>query len=57
MYGAYCAAKIFRLSPGKRVLLLDAGRFMVTEHVQNLSRIGLNVPTPIPPASDPGTRR
>ncbi len=29
MYGAYCAAKIFRRQPGKRVLLLDAGRFMV----------------------------
>src|SRR3954464_9830685 len=40
MYGAYCAAKIFRGNPGKRVLLLDAGRFLVTEHVQNLARIG-----------------
>lgn len=29
MYGAYCAAKIFRRSSSKRVLLLDAGRFMV----------------------------
>jgi choline dehydrogenase-like flavoprotein len=57
MYGAYCAAKIFRLNPGKRVLLLDAGRFMVTEHVQNLARIGLNVPAPIPPANDPGAAR
>jgi hypothetical protein len=34
MYGAYCAAKIFRRHAAKRVLLLDAGRFMVTEHVQ-----------------------
>src|SRR3954464_1190514 len=40
MYGAYCAAKIFRRHPGKRVLLLDAGRFLVSEHVQNLARIG-----------------
>jgi hypothetical protein len=40
MYGAYCATKIFRLHPGKRVLVLDAGRFLVSEHVQNLGRIG-----------------
>ena len=57
MYGAYCATKIFRRHPGKRVLLLDAGRFLVSEHVQNLARIGLNVPSPIPPASDPGVAR
>jgi choline dehydrogenase-like flavoprotein len=57
MYGAYCAAKIFRLNPGKRVLLLDAGRFMVTEHVQNLARLGLNVPSPIAPTNDPGIAR
>lgn len=57
MYGAYCAAKIFRRHPGKRVLLLDAGRFLVSEHVQNLARIGLNVAAPIDPASDPGVAR
>ena len=57
MYGAYCAAKIFRRHPGKRVLLLDAGRFLVTEHVQNLARIGLNVAAPIDPAHDPGVAR
>ncbi|MCE3241973.1 MAG: Glucosemethanolcholine oxidoreductaseNAD binding site [Deltaproteobacteria bacterium] len=57
MYGAYCAAKIFRRHPSKRVLLLDAGRFMVSEHVQNLAQIGLNVPSPIAPASDPGIAR
>jgi choline dehydrogenase-like flavoprotein len=57
MYGAYCAAKIFRRHPSKRVLLLDAGRFLVSEHVQNLARIGLNVPSPIPPSSDPGVAR
>jgi hypothetical protein len=42
---------------GKRVLLLDAGRFMVSEHVQNLARIGLNVAVPIDPSSDPGLPR
>jgi GMC oxidoreductase len=55
MYGAYCAAKIYREHPGKRVLLLDAGRFLVSEHVQNLGRIGLDVPAPV--ASDPGAAR
>src|SRR5713101_253249 len=41
MFGAYCAEKIYRNS-GLRVLVLDAGSVLVTEHVQNLSRIGLN---------------
>lgn len=57
MYGAYCAARIFRQDPSERVLLLDAGRFLVSEHVQNLAQIGLNVPSPIPPSSDPGIAR
>jgi hypothetical protein len=57
MYGAYCASKIYRFHPGKRVLVLDAGRFLVSEHVQNLGPIGLDVPGPIPPASDPGVAR
>ena len=57
MYGAYCAAKIFRRHPGKRVLVLDAGRFLVSEHVQNLGRIGLGVPDPIAPAADPRVAR
>ena len=41
MFGAYCAEKIYRHS-NSRVLVLDAGCLLVTEHVQNLSRIGLN---------------
>ncbi len=57
MYGAYCAAKIFRRHPNKRVLLLDAGRFMVSEHVQNLARLGLNVPSAIAPSADSGMAR
>ena len=57
MYGAYCAAKLYRQHPNKRVLLLDAGRFLVSEQVQNLGRIGLNVPAPITPESDPGVPR
>jgi choline dehydrogenase-like flavoprotein len=57
MYGAYCAVKLFRRKPNTRVLLLDAGRFLVSEHVQNLARIGLNVASPITPSADPGVAR
>src|SRR5947199_2176014 len=46
MFGAYCAEKIYRLGPNLRVLVLDAGSLLVTEHVQNLSRIGLNAAGP-----------
>src|SRR2546427_12663833 len=43
MYGAYVAEKIYRKGQGNlRVLVLDAGSFLVSEHVQNFSRIGLN---------------
>lgn len=58
MFGAYCAEKIYRRS-NLRVLVLDAGSFLVSEHVQNLSRIGLNAAGAIQVASngqDPGTR-
>jgi hypothetical protein len=55
MYGAYCAAKIWRFGKPKkrRVLVLEAGPFLVSEHVQNLSRIGFGVPGAIDPAHDP----
>jgi choline dehydrogenase-like flavoprotein len=59
MYGAYCAEKIYRLGPNLRVLVLDAGSLLVTEHVQNLSRIGLNAAAPvsvIQNVDDPGAR-
>lgn len=59
MFGAYCAEKIYRLGPNLRVLVLDAGTVLVTEHVQNLSRIGLNVAPPVAVpqnGSDPGPR-
>ena len=56
-YGAYLAAKIFRRRPNKRILLLDAGSLLVSEHVQNLGRVGFDPPPPIPPASDPGVAR
>lgn len=68
MFGAYCAEKIYRLGPNLRVLVLDAGSLLVTEHVQNLARIGLNAAGPkkdptktfnvpvVLNSDDPGTR-
>ena len=41
MFGAYCAEKIYRNS-NLRVLVLEAGPFLVSEHIQNLARVGLN---------------
>ena len=55
MYGAYCAQRLYR--SGKRVLLLEAGSFLVSEHVQNLARIGLNVPSAIWPSQESGQPR
>jgi choline dehydrogenase-like flavoprotein len=58
MFGAYCAEKIYRKS-NLRVLVLDAGCLLVSEHVQNLSRIGLNVGGAVTVESnnqDPGPR-
>lgn len=66
MFGAYCAEKMYR-NANLRVLVLDAGCLLVTEHMQNLSRIGLNAAgpkqdgagKPVPVlfnSDDPGTR-
>jgi choline dehydrogenase-like flavoprotein len=46
MFGAYAAAKIYRASADQnlRILLLDAGGYLVTTHVQNLPHLGLNAP-------------
>lgn len=57
MFGAYCAQKIYRqgAASNKRVLVLEAGGFLVSEHVQNLARIGLNVASSV--SSDPGIPR
>jgi choline dehydrogenase-like flavoprotein len=59
MFGGYCADKIFRFgeAAGLKVLVLDAGSFLVGTHVQNLPNAGLNVPGPITPADDPGLAR
>ncbi|PYL08600.1 MAG: GMC family oxidoreductase, partial [Verrucomicrobia bacterium] len=58
MFGGYCAEKIYRHA-NVRVLVLDAGCLLVTEHVQNLSRMGLNAAGAIMVQSDnqdPGPR-
>ena len=49
MYGSYCAAKLFSESgvPGRtpmRVLVLEAGPFLVHEHGQNIPELGLTNP-------------
>ncbi|MDQ1745071.1 MAG: hypothetical protein QOE23_3410 [Pseudonocardiales bacterium] len=56
-YGAYLAAKVVALHPASRVLVLEAGPFLVSEHVQNLGNVGLNVPSAIAPEEDPGVAR
>ncbi|RCJ16847.1 hypothetical protein A6S26_32350 [Nostoc sp. ATCC 43529] len=57
MFGAYCAEKIYRqgAARNKRVLVLEAGAFLVSEHIQNLARIGLKVASSV--TSDPGVPR
>jgi len=59
MFGGYCGEKIFRFGAAQnlRVLILEAGPFVISTHVQNLPRIGLNVPGPIFPAEDSGQAR
>jgi choline dehydrogenase-like flavoprotein len=57
MFGGYIAEKIYRKGEAGnlRVLVLDAGSFLVSEHVQNLARIGLSAAGPV--TVDPGTPR
>jgi choline dehydrogenase-like flavoprotein len=59
MFGGYCADKIFRFGANSnlKVLILDAGPFMVASHLQNLPQAGINVPGPLNPANDPGVAR
>jgi choline dehydrogenase-like flavoprotein len=59
MFGGYCADKIARWAGDRplRVLVLEAGPFLVPTHVQNLPRSGLNVPSPAYPSSDNGNPR
>src|ERR1700745_1359723 len=59
MFGGYCADKIYRLGTERnlRVLVLDAGPFLIPCHYQNLPDIGLKIPAAISPANDPGIAR
>lgn len=59
MFGGYCADKLFRDGQVRslKVLVLDAGGFLVPTHAQNLPNAGLNVPDPITPSNDPGVAR
>src|SRR3954470_4428176 len=45
MYGAYLAAKLYefgeQLGPSApRIVVLEAGPFLISEHIQNLTRVG-----------------
>jgi choline dehydrogenase-like flavoprotein len=61
MFGAYAADKVYRASADQnlRVLLLDAGGYLVSTHIQNLPHLGLNVPDTVLVTrndQDPGAR-
>jgi choline dehydrogenase-like flavoprotein len=61
MFGGYIADKLYRhgLDIGLRVLVVDAGDFLLPTHVQNLPRVGLGAPTEqvvAVNAQDPGTQ-
>jgi choline dehydrogenase-like flavoprotein len=54
MFGGYCANHIYRRGTkhNLRVLVLDAGAFLIPTHVQNLPpNVGLDVPNPISPTA------
>jgi choline dehydrogenase-like flavoprotein len=59
MFGGYCAEQIYRLGVANnlRVLVLDAGPFFIPTHLQNLPSVGINVPSALFPANDPGIAR
>jgi choline dehydrogenase-like flavoprotein len=59
MFGGYCAEKIYRFGANNnlKVLVLDAGPFLIPTHVQNLPNVGLDVPDPLLPSDDPGIAR
>src|SRR5579871_2932381 len=59
MYGAYCADKLYRNGESckLRVLVLEAGSFLLPEHVQNLPNIPLRSPAPLDTFLDTGQPR
>ena len=61
MFGGYCAEKLYRFGEdvNVRVLVLDAGGFLLSGHVQNFPRIPLGAPGTAAVRvnrEDPGTR-
>jgi choline dehydrogenase-like flavoprotein len=61
MFGGYIADKLYRRSEqlGLRVLVIDAGSFLLPTHIQNLPRLGLGGPKEqvvATNAQDPGTQ-
>src|SRR5215217_9771424 len=46
MFGGYIADKLYRFGEnfGLRILVVDAGAFLLPTHVQNLPRLGLGAP-------------
>lgn len=59
MFGGYCAEKIYRLGAANdlKVLVLEAGPFLVPTHLQNLPNLSLYAPDPLLPSDDPHTAR
>ena len=60
MFGGYIADKLYRRGGnlGLRILIVDAGSFLLPTHVQNMPRLGLNGPAEqvvAANAQDPGT--
>lgn len=61
MHGGYIAEKLYRYSQdiGQRVLVLDAGAFLASTHLQNLPHVNVSVPGSVAvPGNDkdPGTQ-
>jgi choline dehydrogenase-like flavoprotein len=61
MFGGYIADKLYRRGEqiGLRILVVEAGSFLLPTHVQNLPRLGINAPNPQVVASnaqDPGAQ-
>jgi choline dehydrogenase-like flavoprotein len=61
MFGAYIADKIYRhgVDQSLRILVLDAGGYLLSTHVQNIPHLGLNTPDTVLVTrneQDPGPR-
>ncbi|CAO4185919.1 family 16 glycoside hydrolase [Methylorubrum extorquens] len=62
MYGSYVAAKLFDFgeslgSAAPRIVVLEAGPFLISEHIQNLTRVGELERMVFEPLVGPATQR